>query len=103
MSALVIMYAYRLSFCSASAFYSDRKKQRGLFNVFWMTVTVIGYAILLGINPRERPGVAYFALFLCVGGVSPSIPCTIAWLGVNVYVLFACKYTLDLLTRCRHH
>ncbi|GAA5847715.1 hypothetical protein JCM3766R1_000741 [Sporobolomyces carnicolor] len=68
----------------ASAFYSDRKKQRGLFNVFWMTVTVIGYAILLGINPREKPGVAYFALFLCVGGVSPSIPCTIAWLGVNV-------------------
>ncbi|GAA5907591.1 uncharacterized protein JCM6883_001827 [Sporobolomyces salmoneus] len=67
-----------------SAFYSDRKKQRGLFNVFWMGVTVIGYAILLAVNPIDYPGVAYFALFLCVSGVAPSIPCTISWLGVNI-------------------
>lgn len=68
----------------ASAFYSDRFKMRGLFNVFWMTIAVVGYAILLAINPVKQPGVAYFALFLCVGGVSPSIACTISWLGCNI-------------------
>ncbi|GAA5943177.1 uncharacterized protein JCM15063_005226 [Sporobolomyces koalae] len=68
----------------ASAFYSDRKKLRGPFNVFWMTIVVIGYAILLSINPLKKPGVAYFALFLCVGGVAPSIACTISWLTVNI-------------------
>lgn len=31
----------------------------------------IGYAILLGIDVVEKPGVAYFAVFLCVGGVAP--------------------------------
>ncbi|GAA6013507.1 hypothetical protein JCM11491_006104 [Sporobolomyces phaffii] len=68
----------------ASAYYSDRKKMRGLFNVFWMSLVVIGYAILLAVNPLQKPGVAYFALFLCVGGVAPSIACTISWLMVNV-------------------
>ncbi|GAA6062195.1 hypothetical protein JCM10212_006476 [Sporobolomyces blumeae] len=68
----------------ASAFYSDRKQQRGLFNVFWMSWVVIGYAIILGNDPIAKPGVSYFALFLTVGGVAPSIACTISWLGCNV-------------------
>ncbi|GAA5989069.1 hypothetical protein JCM5350_003649, partial [Sporobolomyces pararoseus] len=68
----------------ACAFYSDRKKVRGPFNVVNMSIVVIGYAILLGVNPKSQPGVAYFALFLCVGGVSPSIACTISWMGVNL-------------------
>jgi len=100
---------------SASAFYSDKKQQRGLFNVWWMSIVVIGYAILLGVNPVTSPGVAYceqflsmvspgsaadirlfraVALFLCVGGVAPSIACTISWLGANVYVLFLRRFEL---------
>lgn len=46
----------------ASSFLSDRMKQRGYFNVFWMTIVCIGYAILLGIDVVEKPGVAYFAV-----------------------------------------
>ncbi|KWU42228.1 transporter [Rhodotorula sp. JG-1b] len=65
----------------ASSFLSDRIKQRGYFNVFWMTVVCIGYAILLGIDVVEKPGVAYFAVFLCVGGVAPCIANNITWTG----------------------
>ncbi|GJN88975.1 hypothetical protein Rhopal_001946-T1 [Rhodotorula paludigena] len=68
----------------ASALYSDRVKRRGWFNVFWMSIVVIGYAILLGNDPREKPGVSYFALFLCVAGVAPAIPMTIVWTGNNL-------------------
>ncbi|KAI5474744.1 hypothetical protein MNV49_002522 [Pseudohyphozyma bogoriensis] len=67
-----------------SALYSDRIGNRGYFNVFWMTIVVIGYAILLGVNPKEYPGVAYFALFLCVAGASPCISNTITWCGNNL-------------------
>lgn len=49
-----------------------------------MTIVVIGYAILLGNDPREKPGVSYFALFLCVAGVAPAIPMTIVWTGNNL-------------------
>lgn len=75
-----------------SALYSDRIGHRGMFNVFWMSFVVIGqsgsnpvpqthshretragFGILLGVDPREHPGVSYFALFLCVMGVSPCI------------------------------
>lgn len=67
-----------------SALYSDRIGHRGYFNVFWMTIACIGYAILLGVNPVEQPGVAYFAVFLCVSGVSPPISNTITWCGNNI-------------------
>lgn len=55
-----------------SALYSDRIKSRGVFVTFWMTVTCIGYAILIGNNPTHKPGVSYFAIFLCVSGVAVS-------------------------------
>jgi hypothetical protein len=58
-----------LHFHRASALLSDKIGHRGYFNVFWMSVVAVGYAILLGVDPKQRPGVAYFALFLCVTGV----------------------------------
>ncbi|KAK4702076.1 hypothetical protein P7C70_g4146, partial [Phenoliferia sp. Uapishka_3] len=66
-----------------SALYSDKIKNRGKFNIFWMLIAVIGFAIELGVNPKTSPGVAYFGLFLCVGAVSPCISNTISWIGVN--------------------
>jgi len=67
-----------------TAVYSDKLKSRGWFNVFFMSIVVVGYAILLGVNPVEKPGVAYFALFLCVAGVAPCIANTITWTGNNM-------------------
>jgi hypothetical protein len=42
-------------------------------------VAVIGYAILLGINVKKNPGVAYFAVFLTVAATGPLIATTISW------------------------
>ncbi|POY74243.1 hypothetical protein BMF94_2681 [Rhodotorula taiwanensis] len=66
-----------------SSFASDRLGQRGIFNVFWMSIVCIGYTILLAINVTKNPGVAYFAVFLCVGGIAPCIANTITWAGNN--------------------
>ncbi|GAA6020852.1 hypothetical protein JCM10207_001681 [Rhodosporidiobolus poonsookiae] len=76
-------YALAFIITLANALLSDKFKQRGLVNIFWMTIVVIGFAIQLGINPVEQPGVAYFAIFLCVCGVAPCIANTITWCGNN--------------------
>ncbi|GAA5968860.1 hypothetical protein JCM11641_000760 [Rhodosporidiobolus odoratus] len=85
-SQLLSVPPYALAFIVTlvNALFSDRIKQRGLGNVFWMSIVVIGYAILLGINLTEKPGVAYFAIFLCVCGIAPCIANTITWTGNNM-------------------
>ncbi len=64
-----------------SAYYSDKVRARGIFNVFWMLVTAVGYIILIANDPVTKPGVSYFALFLAVTGASPCIANTITWSG----------------------
>ncbi|BGP62173.1 hypothetical protein NBRC10512v2_003502 [Rhodotorula toruloides] len=76
-------YALAFFITLATAIYSDRIQRRGIFNIFWMTVVIIGYGILLGIKTQKHPGVAYFAVFLCVCGVAPCIANTIVWTGNN--------------------
>ncbi|KAJ8294910.1 putative transporter [Rhodotorula toruloides] len=98
-------YALAFFITLATAIYSDRIQRRGIFNIFWMTVVIIGCAspfrmhrkkelagadgtkredgILLGIKTQKHPGVAYFAVFLCVCGVAPCIANTIVWTGNN--------------------
>ncbi|SDA02901.1 BZ3500_MvSof-1268-A1-R1_Chr11-1g03208 [Microbotryum saponariae] len=66
-----------------SALYSDRLGHRGFFNVFWLSIVVIGFILLLVLNPVHSPKVAYFSLFLCVGGLCPCIANSIAWIGNN--------------------
>uniref|UniRef100_A0A0K3C9C4 BY PROTMAP: gi/647401743/emb/CDR48098.1/ RHTO0S16e01200g1_1 [Rhodosporidium toruloides] n=1 Tax=Rhodotorula toruloides TaxID=5286 RepID=A0A0K3C9C4_RHOTO len=76
-------YALAFFITLATAIYSDRIQRRGIFNIFWMTVVIIGYGILIGIETQKHPGVAYFAVFLCVCGVAPCIANTIVWTGNN--------------------
>lgn len=76
-------YVLACIFTIISAFISDRMRQRGIFNIGWMSTTCIGYIILLAIDVRQKPGVAYFAVFLCVGGIAPCIANSIAWIGGN--------------------
>ncbi|GAA5849775.1 hypothetical protein JCM8547_000559 [Rhodosporidiobolus lusitaniae] len=76
-------YALAFIVTLVTALISDRLKTRGLANVFWMTIVVIGFAIQIGIDPIAQPGVAYFAIFLCVVGVAPCIANSITWVGNN--------------------
>lgn len=76
-----------------------------------MSLAGVGFAILLGINSREQPGVAYFALFLAVAGVSPvRFPCSVCSVKINPSMIFRRVFQtqspglvlmLDLLTRKR--
>lgn len=57
---------------------SDRYQKRGVFLIGAMSVCIIGYIILMA---QHTAGVSYFACFLAVGGVSPSIALAITWVG----------------------
>jgi len=59
---------------------SDRMALRGPFLVGWMVVVVTGYGILIS---DASVAVKYFAIFLTVAGVSPSIAVSITWVGNN--------------------
>ncbi|KAL8279815.1 hypothetical protein RQP46_007665 [Phenoliferia psychrophenolica] len=52
-------YFLAFAFTLTSAVYSDRIKNRGYFNIFWMLLVMIGYAIQIGVNPKTSPGAAY--------------------------------------------
>ncbi|KAM0787385.1 hypothetical protein ACM66B_003470 [Microbotryomycetes sp. NB124-2] len=71
-----------------SALYSDRVAMRGWFNVFWMSIASTGFIILLAVDPIRHPGVCYFAIFLCVSGVSPPISNTITWTGNSLSPIY---------------
>ncbi|GAA5830862.1 hypothetical protein JCM11251_001101 [Rhodosporidiobolus azoricus] len=84
-SQLLSVPPYALAFIVTltSALLSDKFRIRAATNIFFMTIVCIGFSILLAINPLEQPGVAYFAIFLCVNGVAPCIAATITWCGNN--------------------
>lgn len=71
---------YVLGFITTLAigWWSDRRLERGVFIIGGMIITIIGYVIQLC---DVAPGVKYFAIFLCVGGVSPCISTCITWIG----------------------
>lgn len=62
----------------AAGWYSDKILQRGVFIIGFMIITIVGYIIQLC---DVSPGAKYFAIFLCVGGVSPCIATCITWIG----------------------
>ncbi|PWY98656.1 putative MFS nicotinic acid transporter Tna1 [Testicularia cyperi] len=64
----------------ANSYFSDKYKRRAPFLLGFMLLTVIGYSILLS---PVKFGVKYFAIFLTVAGVSPSIATAITWVGTN--------------------
>lgn len=68
-----------------TAFISDRIMYRGPFILFWSCFTIAGYAILIS---DVSAGVKYFAIFLTVTGVSPSIALAISWVGANFGPLY---------------
>jgi MFS family permease len=63
-----------------TAFASDKLKIRGPFLIGWMSLVVVGYIILIS---HVSVGVKYFAIFLTVAGVSPSIATAITWIANN--------------------
>lgn len=100
MTPTVPYFRYVLGFITTigTGFISDRYLVRGPFIIFWgisewqsylcdreiltiaRVVTLIGYIIQIS---DVSAGVKYFAIFLCVAGVSPNIATCISYVGVQ--------------------
>jgi uncharacterized membrane protein SirB2 len=53
-----------------AAWYSDRRKQRSPFILFFMSLIAIGFIIVIASTGRGVPGVVYFGVFIAVIGKS---------------------------------
>ncbi|KAL1408170.1 hypothetical protein Q8F55_004975 [Vanrija albida] len=84
-SLLLSVPPYVLAFITTmgTAYLSDKWFKRGIFNMFWSTIAVIGYILLVAIPPNKVPGVRYFAVFLTTMAIAPMIGTTITWTGNN--------------------
>ncbi|GLI73115.1 hypothetical protein PoHVEF18_001325 [Penicillium ochrochloron] len=68
----------------AAAWYSDRRKQRSPFILFFMSLIAIGFIIVIASTGRGVPGVVYFGVFIAVIGIYPAFPGNVTWLSVNL-------------------
>ncbi|CEJ56306.1 Putative Permease of the major facilitator superfamily [Penicillium brasilianum] len=67
-----------------AAWYSDRRKQRSPFILFFMSLIAIGFIIVIASTGRGVPGVVYFGVFIAVVGIYPAFPGNVTWLSVNL-------------------
>lgn len=80
----VPIYVTACIFTVCIGFLADRKGHRALINICLIPVSIIGYIILLAVDPAEAPGASYFGCYLSAIGIYPMIPNTIALTGSHV-------------------
>lgn len=80
----VPIYVIACLFTVAIGFYADRKGNRAMINICLIPVSIVGYIILLAVNPADAPGASYFGCYLSALGIYPMIPNTIALTGSHV-------------------
>ncbi|TKY85821.1 hypothetical protein EX895_005362 [Sporisorium graminicola] len=64
-------------------FMADRTSRRTLYSIVLSVLGVVGYIILISNDPKHKPGVSYFAIYLAAIGIYPMIPNTIAIVANN--------------------
>ncbi|CAF4198632.1 unnamed protein product, partial [Adineta steineri] len=73
-------YAFAFITTVTTAYFSDKYVRRGIFILFWLVITMIGYIILIAVN---NLGAKYFAVFLAAGGIPPCVATCITFLSSN--------------------
>lgn len=66
------------------AWISDRVGKRSPFIIAFLCVMVVGFAMCIGTDPKEKPGVVYAGVFLIACAIYPSFPGNISWLSNNL-------------------
>lgn len=66
------------------AWLSDRLGRRSPFILGFLCVMIVGFAMCIATDPRERPGVVYAGVFIIACSIYPSFPGNIAWLSNNL-------------------
>lgn len=74
-------YAFSFVTTMATAYFSDKYTKRVIFILVWLTVSIVGFLILIFSNDSN---VKYFAVFLTTGGISPCIATCITFLSGNI-------------------
>lgn len=64
-------------------FLADRFRQRGIFNIIFSLVGIVGFAMLLA-TPPTKPHIQYAGTFLGAMGIYPCIANTISWTSNNI-------------------
>lgn len=65
-------------------FLADRRGNRALTQMVLIAIGIVGYIILLAVNPSQHPGVSYFAIYLAAAGIYPCIPNSVALCGSHI-------------------
>lgn len=76
-------YVVACLFTVAVGFFCDRRGHRAFVNLCLLPISIVGYIILLTVNPAKTPGASYFACYV-VAMFFPCIPNTIALTGSHV-------------------
>ncbi|KAJ9106919.1 hypothetical protein QFC20_003928 [Naganishia adeliensis] len=96
---LLIVPPYFLGFltCLGIAVLSDRAGVRAPFIIGCMSITAIGFIILIAVD--GTPGVKYFAVHLAVAGISPSVAtsCTFAVSAFGPHAVRATAFGLFMI------
>lgn len=67
--------------CISGGYLADRRRERGIFMIFFCIVAIIGFIMLLTSN---NDVVKYIACFLITSGIYPNVPQGVAWNGNNI-------------------
>ncbi len=74
-------YAFAFVTTMTTAYFSDRYARRAIFILFWLSITMIGFIILIVV---ENLHVKYFAVFLTAGGISPCVATCVTFISCNI-------------------
>ncbi|CAF0905850.1 unnamed protein product [Adineta steineri] len=74
-------YIFAFIATMTTAYFSDRYTRRAIFIIFWFTIAIIGFIILIVV---QNLSIKYFAVFLAIGGISSCNPIFITFLSCNI-------------------
>ena len=74
-------YVVACAFTILAGWVADKKKQRGLFMIFFEVIGIIGFVMLLSTG---NPGVQYAGTFFAASGIFPLVPMGVAWNSNNI-------------------
>ncbi|CAF3088296.1 unnamed protein product [Rotaria socialis] len=74
-------YVFAFFTTMITAYISDKYARRSIFIIFWLSISIVGYSMLIAVDNLV---VNYIAVILAAGGLSPCIATCIAFLSGNV-------------------
>lgn len=74
-------YAVAATMTICIGWIADRTRQRGLCNMFTVSLAIIGFSMLLA---SSDPHIQYAGTFLGAAGIYPTIPNTLTWASNNI-------------------